>query len=99
MSDRQTLKIPESKSMTPKPNPFEKVSLSAIVPVLTIILMGATTLNIQAEGLLTGDLPAVDNSTWSSPATQEWTPVPEPTPAALVGGVGVLVLLRRRRSC
>jgi autotransporter-associated beta strand protein len=63
------------------------------------------------SGILTGTFAAIDNSAWSSLGSFStsvisgsndvnlvWTAVPEPDTAALLGGFGVLALMRRRRS-
>jgi autotransporter-associated beta strand protein len=65
-------------------------------------------LNHTGSGTLTGNFAAIDNSSWSSLGTFSttytgndvnlvWTAVPEPDPALLVAGLGMVTLLRRRR--
>ena len=66
-------------------------------------------INNTGAGSLTGAFAAIDNSAWSSLGSFStansgndvnliWTAVPEPAPAALLGGFGILTLLRRRRG-
>jgi len=65
-------------------------------------------LNNTGAGTLTGNFAPIDNTTWSSLGSFTtvttgssvnllWTAVPEPDVAALLGGIGTLLLLRRRR--
>ena len=66
-------------------------------------------LNNTGLGTLTGSFAALDNSAWSgfgaftttttsNDVNLVWTAVPELDSATLVGGLGMLALLRRRRS-
>jgi len=66
-------------------------------------------LNNTGSGSLTGAFAAINNTAWSSlgdfttsntgsNVNLVWTPIPEPNVAALLGGLGTFILLRRRRN-